>query len=190
MDTRNLSMSNTLETELEDCNFETERLKVAEWHSYRFESVGEFDLPQVVQQMLTEPVTRSLPEEWHGEYTAQRAIRWIDERNLESTVLLAVERVSGIPVGLLIIVETDAEANRANLRIGYLLGEPHWGAGLGSELLQGFLIWCQEKQIPLRISAGVSLDNPASIRVLERCGFVQVDEQPDESEVIYQLEIN
>ncbi|MCY1140967.1 GNAT family N-acetyltransferase [Actinoplanes sp. Pm04-4] len=55
--------------------------------------------------------------------------------------------------------------------VGYWLGERFWGRGVGTRALTLYLE--VEKHRPLHATADVS--NKASIRVLERCGFVRTD---------------
>lgn len=53
--------------------------------------------------------------------------------------------------------------------VGYWLGEPFWGKGIASEALKLFL-----QEIPNRpVFARVAWDNQASIRVLEKNGFIR-----------------
>ena len=55
------------------CAFETDRLLVREWHSVTPKEWNEQDLPTLVVNLMTEPVTRSLPPPWRGEYSVDRA---------------------------------------------------------------------------------------------------------------------
>ena len=148
-----------------DCRYETERLRVSDWHSHAV------DLENVVMTMLTVPVTGALPPTWQGEYSRQRASDWIRERDAESTVLLAIDRSTSEPVGLLILFEeTDA------VRIGYLLSETVWGQGLASELVGGLVDWCASQDSITKLVAGVDSNNLASIRVLQKSGFLPAAE--------------
>ncbi|MEO8684629.1 MAG: GNAT family N-acetyltransferase [Devosia sp.] len=54
--------------------------------------------------------------------------------------------------------------------IGYWLGEPFWGQGYAPEAVQALLDGARGASID-RINARVLADNPASVRVLEKCGF-------------------
>jgi RimJ/RimL family protein N-acetyltransferase len=56
--------------------------------------------------------------------------------------------------------------------VGYWLGREYWGKGIATEALKQFL-----GQIKIRpLSAHVAKQNPASKRVLEKCGFVVIGE--------------
>ena len=55
--------------------------------------------------------------------------------------------------------------------IGYWIGREFWGRGIATAALSEFLVL--EKRRPLY--AGVASHNVASIRVLEKCGFVRAE---------------
>ena len=152
------------------CEFETDRLRVGEWHTSRSTSSGRQDLAHIVAGILTEPVTKSLPESWAGPYSVERARRWIEERDEEGTTLLVVESSTEKAVGLVILFELDSDQG-VEVRLGYLLAEPFWGKGLASELIAGFVRWCRDQGEVHSIAGGVARDNPASRRVLEKVGF-------------------
>jgi RimJ/RimL family protein N-acetyltransferase len=59
--------------------------------------------------------------------------------------------------------------------IGYWIGRPFWGHGIATAAVARFVSETTER--PLQ--AWVADHNAASIRVLEKCGFVRSDEQPD-----------
>ncbi len=94
------------------------------------------NLAQLVAAMLTEPVTRTLPTAWQGNYTVSRASEWIRERDREGTTLLAIDKSTKKPVGLVILMEVAGEKDTGGIevRLGYLLSEPAWGKGLATEL--------------------------------------------------------
>ncbi|HYP41450.1 MAG TPA: GNAT family N-acetyltransferase [Chloroflexia bacterium] len=52
--------------------------------------------------------------------------------------------------------------------VGYWLGREHWGKGLATRALAEFLAVVTERPL----YAAAAKDNAASIRVLEKCGFV------------------
>lgn len=55
--------------------------------------------------------------------------------------------------------------------IGYWLGESHWGRGIASEAVAEFTEWAFVNLGVVRIHATVSSVNPASSRVLVKCGY-------------------
>lgn len=59
-----------------------------------------------------------------------------------------------------------------NLEVGYWLGKEFWGKGIATRALAAFL-----RQIVTRpLYARVAKDNIASLRVLQKCGFVVTSE--------------
>ena len=61
-------------------------------------------------------------------------------------------------------------------QVGYWIGREHWGRGIATKALEIFL--AQETIRPLH--AHVAKHNVASLRVLEKCGFVSVRETVEE----------
>lgn len=62
--------------------------------------------------------------------------------------------------------------------VGYWLGQEYWGRGLATAALREFVAELTER--PLH--ALVSTDNVGSIRVLEKCGFVEVERHAEHNE--------
>ena len=178
---------------LRNCTFETERLLVKEWHSLLACEWQPRELPPVVAAMLTDPVTRSLPSSWQGSYTLQRAGEWIQERDEEGPTLLAVDKLTGEAVGLMILFVDEPEAGGGTeVRLGYLVSEACWGKGLASEMVDGFVVWCHGQTSISSVAGGVPFDNPASRRVLEKNGFqlIQSEQGTNPEEDLYRLSIN
>ena len=58
-----------------------------------------------------------------------------------------------------------------SFEIGYWIGEPWWGRGLASEAAACVVAFAFEQLGVDELVAGHFVDNPASGRVLEKCGF-------------------
>jgi len=169
-------------------NFETTRLEVKEWHSFPEESALSKNLDVILKGMLTPGVTNSLPPTWQGEYTIDRARDWIKERDSEGVTLLIFEKELQIPLGLVILFNMSDDQRLSELRLGYLLAESAWGKGYGSELIQGFVDRCRNQKVA-SIVGGVAKDNVASIRVLEKNGFVKDPATIGKEEFTFKLEL-
>ena len=138
--------------------------------------------------MLTTRVTHSLPPEWRGSYTIDRAIKWVEQRDQDGPTLLVIDRSRKIPIGLVILFEIDGGENLGiEVRLGYMLAKDSWGKGFATELIQGFVKWCQGSPIST-IIGGVERDNIPSQRVMEKSGFI-CDPNEDDQEIFYKLKL-
>jgi RimJ/RimL family protein N-acetyltransferase len=90
-----------------------------------------------------------------------------DETGVAKTVLVG-GRVAGN------VLCFDHEGRR---EVGYWIGREFWGRGVATRALAALLAEVTERPI----FAGVAKHNVASIRVLEKCGFVQ-DRPPEPGE--------
>ena len=60
---------------------------------------------------------------------------------------------------------------RAAPELGYWLGVPHWGQGFATEALHAVIDFAFSEFEHTALHAGARVTNPASRRVLEKCGF-------------------
>lgn len=178
--------------DLTNCEFETLRLVLKEWHSFKPGERDERDLDEVIVSILTEPVTRALPSAWQGEYSIQRAENWVAERDAEGTTILAVSRDTRLPIGLMVLsLLQEDDVGSPEIRLGYLLAESAWGSGMATEIVAGFLEWCRTRDFRGTITAGVERDNYASRRVLEKNGLVSNSLEPTGgTEMIYRIKVS
>ena len=169
----------------------TDRLLVCEWHSICSDECNQEGLENIVINILTPKVTQSLPPQWQGTYSLERARNWIKERDEEGVTLIIVEKSNQnakstqTAIGFVILFE---DATGKNLRLGYLLAESVWGKGYASELIQGFVEWCKDNDIS-SITGGVEADNIASRRVLEKNGFICESDANEGAEQMFVLRI-
>ena len=174
---------------LESLSFDSERLVVSEWHR-AVERTG-LDLARSIVELMTPLTTRSLPESWRGDYSLERAQRWIAERDAESPTLLVTDRQTGEAIGLLIVfLDSSAdEDSGGDARLGYLLSDSVWGQGLASELVAGLVGWSKTRAGIATLTAGVEASNVASQRVLLKNGFAQVGAE-SEGQLTYRLSVD
>jgi RimJ/RimL family protein N-acetyltransferase len=59
--------------------------------------------------------------------------------------------------------------------LGYWLGAPWWGRGLATEAARRIVRFAVDELCAARLTSGHFADNPASGRVLEKCGFRYTD---------------
>ena len=64
------------------------------------------------------------------------------------------------------------DVHRYTAEVGYWLGESFWGRGIMSEAVAAFTDFCFNNFPLRRVYAEPFANNPASVRVLEKAGFV------------------
>jgi len=138
-----------------------------------------------VVNILTEAVTKSLPDGWQGIDDSNKAIDWIKNRAEEGAFLTVHLRSTLKVEGFLFLYDSNGLDDSIELRLGYLLSESVWGKGLGSELIRGLVQWCEKQNDIQSISGGVESDNIGSIKVLEKNGFIPVQSDDQKGNVIF-----
>lgn len=98
--------------------------------------------------------------------------------NKESLILAIRLKETGDLAGLAEFYGLRDELHKVS--VGYRLRECYWGRGLATEaagLMVGYLYDHTDIEI---ITASVMVDNPASARVLEKCGFIRTARSVEE----------
>jgi RimJ/RimL family protein N-acetyltransferase len=68
--------------------------------------------------------------------------------------------------------------------VGYWVGRKFWGKGIATRALGELVV-----ELPRPVHAWVATTNVGSVRVLEKCGFVQVDSRTsDVEELLFRLD--
>lgn len=65
------------------------------------------------------------------------------------------------------------EVRRGTAEIGYWLSESCWGRGIATNAVRAFVPVAFGRFEIMRLQAGIFSNNPASMRVLEKCGFAR-----------------
>ena len=109
-------------------------------------------------------------------YTVADARGWLSrQKNRDSVtdlnIALAIDH-GGEAIGG-IGLHPQGDVARLSAEIGYWLGEPHWGRGIMTAAVKALSRYGFSELGLVRIYAAVFEWNPASMRVLEKAGFVQ-----------------
>jgi RimJ/RimL family protein N-acetyltransferase len=126
--------------------------------------VTEADLPTLFEHQLDRDAVRmaAFPSRDREAFFAH----WAKILRDEACIALAIVQ-DGRVVGSMMSFVRDGKQ-----LIGYWLGKAHWGRGIASAALPLLL-----ELVPMRpIHAYVAKHNPASLRVLQKGGFVIIDE--------------
>jgi len=116
-------------------------------------------------------VARQLRDRFPHPYTKQDAQRFLTFAvGADEPTNFAID-VDGEAAGAIGYVRS-ADVERFSAEIGYWLGEAHWGRGIATEAVQLVTTYVFDVANLLRLFALPFADNAASIRVLEKAGFV------------------
>jgi len=107
-------------------------------------------------------------------YTRAHAIEWL-ARTVGAadppTNFAIAERETDEPVGGVVLMPQQ-DVQRISAEIGYWLGVSRWGSGIGSAAVTAATAYAFDVLELERVFAVAFTRNPASARVLEKCGFL------------------
>jgi RimJ/RimL family protein N-acetyltransferase len=127
----------------------------------RLRDVTEADLP-IIFEHQSDPVANEMaafPARDKEAFTAH----WITNVLNGETVVAKAVLFEDEVVGNVVSFERDGVRE-----VGYWIGREYWGKGIATEALSQFLPFDDERPLVARVAK----HNVASVRVLEKCGFV------------------
>lgn len=129
------------------------------------------DEPSLVRYANNPKIAAQLRDLFPSPYTPADARDWVDRASLRGSrpTNLAVVR-GGEAIGGVGIVPYE-DVHRHSAEIGYWLGEPFWGRGIATRAVEAMSRYAFERFDLVRLAALVFDTNPASARVLEKCGY-------------------
>lgn len=117
-------------------------------------------------------VWRRLRDRFPHPYARADAEWWISHTQRQNPQTHFAIEVHGEAVGG-IGLELKSDIERCSAEIGFWLGEAVWGSGLATAAVSALTDYAFEALDLVRVFAVPFRDNPASIRVLEKCGYVR-----------------
>lgn len=127
------------------------------------------DAPCLAAMLSSDRLWHYLPEEYSGPIDVQTAAHLIEVSREPHHEVLAVLRDGSVIGQARLLFKEPGIAE-----ISYWLGENHWGKGYGSEVVSAFCARSLHRRNGLqRLFARVRCDHQASLRILEKAGFVQ-----------------
>ena len=139
-------------------------------HEVTLREVQDSDLAIFFEQQLNPEATRmaAFPSRTRDAFMAH----WAKIRTQQTGILKTIT-FQGEVAGNIVYWEQSGEC-----KVGYWLGKEYWGKGIASAALSQFLRLVRVRPL----SACVAKHNIASIRVLEKSGFILADEDkfPDD----------
>ncbi len=99
-------------------------------------------------------------------YSLDDAEQFIAAGNRQNGEAIFLITLDGAPIGV-----CGVDPREGGLEIGYWLGVPHWGRGFATEAARAVIDHAFGALQHEALQAGARVSNPASRRVLEKCGF-------------------
>jgi RimJ/RimL family protein N-acetyltransferase len=99
----------------------------------------------------------------YGVEDARQFIDTVNRREGEAIFIIALD---GALIGA-----CGVDALEGGPEIGYWLGAPYWGQGYATEAVRAVIDYAFDDLKHEALQAGARVTNPASRRVLEKCGF-------------------
>ncbi len=116
-------------------------------------------------------ISRNLRDRFPYPYTLDDATRWIAVATAENPTTdfaIVVDRDAVGGIGF----QMQEDVARRSVEIGYWLGQAYWGRGIATEAVRAMTEEIFARFDVCRIFSNVFETNVASIRVLEKAGFV------------------
>ena len=128
------------------------------------------DAPELAAAANNRNVWLRLRDRMPHPYSLADAETYVRNRSeQENEIMLCIEVDGHVAGG--IGLHPGADVARIGAELGYWLAEPLWGRGIMSEAVQA-IVHRGFATMPIeRVEAYVFANNPASVRVLEKCGF-------------------
>jgi RimJ/RimL family protein N-acetyltransferase len=128
------------------------------------------DTESLVRHADNPRISAMMRDAFPSPYTRKDAQRFITMATGPAPDLLLAIDINGEAVGGVGIHLLD-DVKHGTAEIGYWISESLWGKGIMSEAI-GSLVPVAFKQYAIvRLQAGIFSNNPASMRVMEKCGF-------------------
>jgi RimJ/RimL family protein N-acetyltransferase len=128
------------------------------------------DLDRMVKLANNKKIFDNLTDSFAHPYTTDDAHKFILSATSEEPCRRFVIEIDGMFVGN-IGLHPQEDIYRFNAEIGYFIGEPYWGQGIATKAVKIATAYAFEVLKVKRIYAGVFAYNPASARILEKCGY-------------------
>jgi ribosomal-protein-alanine N-acetyltransferase len=129
------------------------------------------DVEALVRHANNVNIARQLRDRFPNPYTRSNAIAFLKHATAgDPPTSLAIEADHQAVGGIGYVAGTDVE--RYTAEIGYWLSEQYWGRGIVTEALVLVTTFAFSERNLLRLYAVPFADNVASMRVLEKAGYV------------------
>ncbi|NMM10755.1 MAG: GNAT family N-acetyltransferase [Polaromonas sp.] len=130
------------------------------------------DKPALVRNANNRKVWRNLTDAFPHPYTEADADFWITTANQATPIIHFAIDLEGAAVGGIGVIADEGIARHTG-QFGYWLGETYWGKGIATAAARAMVAHAFSSSLFQRLEASVFAWNPASMRVLEKVGFIR-----------------
>jgi len=114
----------------------------------------------MLRDQFPHPYTRADGDAWLAHVATQQPVT-------SFAIVVAGEAAGGIGLA------PQPDVHHRSAEVGYWLGETFWNRGIMTSALGAFTPYAFDRFDLIRIFAGVFSTNPASMRVLEKAGYIR-----------------
>jgi [ribosomal protein S5]-alanine N-acetyltransferase len=132
---------------------------------------NEGDRSSLVRHANSYEVWRHMRDQFPYPYTSEAADEWIAFAQQNPQTQFAIEVRGEACGGISLMLKSDVE--RCSVEIGYWLGEAVWGRGIVTAAVRALTDYGFKTLGLTRIFAVPFADNAASVRVLEKAGYLR-----------------
>ncbi|WP_299625669.1 GNAT family N-acetyltransferase [Pelagibius sp.] len=151
---------------IERREIETERLRLRPFTAADAPAIQAYVSDWDIARMTTR-IPHPYPEGAAADWIASHAT---SETKAGETIFCIAR--DGQPIGATSLRRRLPPAEESDvLEVGYWLARPHWGQGLATESTRALLAYAFTEPRVSAVTSGHFADNPASGRVLAKCGF-------------------
>ena len=130
------------------------------------------DEPSLVRHANNRNIWINVRDSFPYPYTPADAKAWLRLATSEGLNQVFAIDVDGFAVGAIGVKPGD-DVNHLSAEIGYWLGEEFWNRGIATEAVEALTQYAFDTLGMVRVYAAVFEWNTASMRVLEKAGFVK-----------------
>ena len=132
----------------------------------------EHDAPALARHADDPRIAATMRDGFPSPYTISDAHRFIAMATAPGRQLFLAIEVDGEACGGIGINPLE-NVHRGSAEIGYWLSGSFWGRGIITDAVRALVPVAFRQYDIVRLQAGIFSNNPASMRVLEKCGFVR-----------------
>lgn len=148
---------------------QTDRILLRSWQESDAEALYKYASDPIVGERAGWPPHQSVEE-------SLEIIRTVFQNDTTWAIVLKETSEAIGAMGYMPVCELNLPARPGEPLVGYWVGKPYWNQGICTEALQLMLDYIRKETTYTSLICSHFIDNPASGRVMEKCGFLPTGE--------------